>query len=673
MHRELQQINLLRFLFYYLYKLNSHFFSLKTQQMLRTLTLLFAGLAMAITATAADLPVTVVNGRQYYYYDVQPQETLFSLSQRLGISREAIIEYNPSVADGLKAYTRLYFPVESGHSTIADASRVSGEHVVKKGETLYGISKKCGISVDRLIELNPSARDGIKAGDVLRIESPASDEQGNTASVSTASRQHTIAEGETLYRIAADNGITVEDLLRANPDLDAFNYSSGTVITIPGKENKQQLAQETPINNQATQHTPVATPPARQSQPAQQTQPTQPIQTTEPTQPATNSDVAVSAPVAAADIEPENQQIAVSQNESDEALTIAVMLPFDLNAENIGKEAEMFTEFYRGFLLGAESLKSKGRKIEIRAYDTAGGDNVLDSLMSLPEMKQVNLFIGPENASGLNRMAKLADEDNQFILNNFVVRNSAHDSLPNIIQANIPHQAMYRRAIDAFLKELDGRTPVFVQRKSGAADKEEFTTMFKQRLDNDSIEHQVITYENVLDTESLSSLTADKSYVFIPISGRQSEFIKMAPALKQFNDSLATSGHSLGMFGYPEWLTLRGEQLENLGTLGAVIYSRFYADLDDKATLKFTEKYQETYGRSVSNAVPSQALMGYDTAIFTIKALRANGGDFHISTPEYDGLQTDFTLSDSDCEGLVNSSLLLIRFKEDGGTESHPI
>lgn len=36
-------------------------------------------MAAAIPATAIDLPVTTVNGKDYYYYDVQPKETIFSL------------------------------------------------------------------------------------------------------------------------------------------------------------------------------------------------------------------------------------------------------------------------------------------------------------------------------------------------------------------------------------------------------------------------------------------------------------------------------------------------------------------------------------------------------------------------------------------------------------------
>ena len=149
-------------------------------------------LIAATAANALDLPVTNVNGKDYYYYDVQPKETLFTLSQRLGISREEIISYNPGVEGGVKAYTRLYFPVESGLSTISDGNNTTTVHEVRKGETLYGIAKKYGISIDRLIALNPSARDGIKSGEILVVQSDADVPQAAHAAAPTAGT-HTIA------------------------------------------------------------------------------------------------------------------------------------------------------------------------------------------------------------------------------------------------------------------------------------------------------------------------------------------------------------------------------------------------------------------------------------------------------------------------------------------------
>ena len=79
---------------------------------LRTLALTGAITIASFGTYALDLPVKSVNGNRYYYYEVEFGDTVYSLSDSLGISRDDIIRYNPGAADGVKAGTILYFPYE---------------------------------------------------------------------------------------------------------------------------------------------------------------------------------------------------------------------------------------------------------------------------------------------------------------------------------------------------------------------------------------------------------------------------------------------------------------------------------------------------------------------------------------------------------------------------------
>lgn len=652
------------------------------------MTLLYSikrGITVAICAmtaagvSAIDLPVTTVNGKDFYYYDVQPKETLFSLSQRLGISREEIVAYNPGVDGGLKAYTRLYFPVEAGVTSISAGDHITTSHEVGKGETLYGISKKYGISVDRLIALNPSARDGIKSGDTLVIlqeETPVETATGTTHRMAST---HTIAQGETLYRIAVNNGITVEQLLAANPGIDAYNYSEGTVINIPGSDstpvhstpavpsasatNRNDIADiranavevRADDLNSISRTTTVDDNTAKQKQtPAGNAQQEQPMVT-----PA-----AEYAETAESDSQSERSQ--------EDPFNIAVMLPFNLDETETGKEAENFTEFYRGFLLAAQNLSNSGRKVNIHTYDTRGNLDTVKELMTGEEMKEMDIFVAPTSTAELDHIIASVDSDRQFVFNTFAVRNTAYQDNSNVIQANIPHTRMYQRAIDAFMQEMAGRTPIFIQRIGGTADKEEFTSMLKSQLADKGIEYKEITYENTLKDGDFAGFDASGSYVIVPLSSSATEFNKIVPATKRFKDTL-TSASGLAMFGYPEWLTFRGERKENLGTLNATIYSRFYNDESYYPSRRLAETYRQVYGRDMNTAVPSQAMMGYDVASYIIKSLRANNGDFHINITPYEGLQTDFIFTDSDCDGLVNTAVEIIKFREGGFTEHHNI
>lgn len=51
-----------------------------------------------------------VDGKLFKYYQVQPQETLFSLTRRFGISRDSLVTLNPALAEGLKSGMVLKIP-----------------------------------------------------------------------------------------------------------------------------------------------------------------------------------------------------------------------------------------------------------------------------------------------------------------------------------------------------------------------------------------------------------------------------------------------------------------------------------------------------------------------------------------------------------------------------------
>ena len=144
------------------------------------LAILTAVTCVTDVAATLNLPVKTVNGRRYYYHVVQPKETIYSLSRQLGVERDDIVKYNPSVIDGLRANETLYFPVDIfGEATVSDTTpdtkpataRTTTSHLVKKGETAYGIAHRYGCSVEELVAAHPNILDGVKAGDIVDIPS----------------------------------------------------------------------------------------------------------------------------------------------------------------------------------------------------------------------------------------------------------------------------------------------------------------------------------------------------------------------------------------------------------------------------------------------------------------------------------------------------------------------
>lgn len=617
---------------------------------IRTIATIAVLAASSMLMSAIELPVTSLNGRQYYYYDVKQDDTLFTLSKKLGISREKIIENNPGVADGISADTRLFFPADD--SIIAAAiqakkpqakevkevnvaaneqsanqaqatpkakpSASQKTHSVKNGETLYGISRQYGISYYDIIELNPSARDGIREGDILIVSL-----DNNEAAVST---EESAPAAEQQNR-----KVVIETVKSPKADVaDAGNSTKSSKKDTANNTKKKKKDKEKRRNDK----------------------------------PATENNVAANNENSAAADNTKSEAI-ITAPEKDE-YNIALMLPFMLSEEKPTRSAEMFTDFYKGFLLAAKELSSEGAKINIKAYDTANSLDTVNVIMSRREMSNVDLIIGPDNEQQFDAIVSAVDESKTFVVNTFATKSDIHLTKSNVIQTNLPREQMYAKAIDAFMRENAKRKPVFITRIEGTADKDEFTTALKERLTANGRPYADIIYDNVLSDTNLAQLSPDTAYVFVPVSGSRNEFIKIASTLRQFKVN-ANAGEDMAVFGYPEWLMLRGSLGEYLNALDAMIYTRFFEKID-LTKIRVGEDFTATYGKPMIEAVPSQALLGYDTANFVIRALRNNHGDFHAERSDYEGIQTSFILKKENSAGLINNSLLLVKFNADGTT-----
>ena len=103
-------------------------------------------------------------------------------------------------------------------------------HDVVKGETLYSLSKRYGVTVDDIISANAVLTDGLKAGQRIKIIAKRAEEEGVAKSL-----MHKVVRGETLYSLAKQHNLTVEELRLSNPHIKK-GLKAGQVIEIPIKE-----------------------------------------------------------------------------------------------------------------------------------------------------------------------------------------------------------------------------------------------------------------------------------------------------------------------------------------------------------------------------------------------------------------------------------------------------
>lgn len=579
--------------------------------------LMGAASVFALHAAVKDLPVKTVNGRLYHYYEVPAKETVYSLCYKLDISKDEMIRHNPSVADGLRAGMTLFFPVEESAETAVQPSAVPGRvvsHHVQKGETIFGIAHKYGVNTEAVIEQNPVLKNGLKAGQTIQITVPGTAVEPKVAEPAPAQpapvqpagvKGYIVKKKETFYSIAVANGLSVAALEAANPGVTSLK--EGQVLNIPVREV--------------------------------------PAETVADVSAAPTGDKSVAE--AAAD--------SVTVAAADKSVSLAVMLPFMLNEESPSKNACRYTEFYKGLLLAVDSLRNNGTPIHVTAYDTEGSVLKVREALTDSTFRRHNAIIAPDNSAQMAILAEYGKNNNVKVVNTFIVRDDSYLTNPDMVQANLPSQLMYRKAIDALMERFENATPVFLNIKGTTGDKADFVGELRKSLDAKGKTYMEVEADGRLTLADLKPLPADGNYVFVPATGRQADLNKLMPGIIEWRDQAVTP--TVQLFGYPEWTTFRGETLENMHNLNTTVYSRFYTDEESARTKDIDARYKQWYGARMENAVPRLGLLGFDTGMFVIPYM-LNGGD------KYDGVQNGYYLVRSgENGGAYNDALYFVTFR----------
>ena len=138
--------------------------------------------------------------------------------------------HRPSQTTGLAGLvvTVLVSPILAATALAADPTVV-----VKPGDTLTSISKRHGVAITRLVELNDLANPNrIFAGQRLRIAAAA--QTSAAAPAPAVERSHTVLPGEHLIGIARRFGVSVPAIVAANGIANASRIYAGQRLSIPG-------------------------------------------------------------------------------------------------------------------------------------------------------------------------------------------------------------------------------------------------------------------------------------------------------------------------------------------------------------------------------------------------------------------------------------------------------
>ncbi len=203
---------------------------------------------------ADSLRLETINGKQFIIHQIEEKETLYAISRRYGISITGILENNPTAEGGLALGQLLKVPyVQKTKTQAGTGDRI---HTVAAKETLFSISRLYDVSVDDIKAWNKLSDNSLALGQKLVIKKIAVvAETTRVPAMQSLSSTHTVEAKETLYSIARQYNITMQQLREwNNMTTDEVKIGQSLVVVQPMYGNQETKVTETnPIEDKPTE------------------------------------------------------------------------------------------------------------------------------------------------------------------------------------------------------------------------------------------------------------------------------------------------------------------------------------------------------------------------------------------------------------------------------------
>lgn len=571
---------------------------------------------------------------------------------------------------------------------IAQATSGQFAHTVTKGQSLYSISSMYNVSIEDIIRLNPGSEKTIRAGQVLNIP-----QNGTSGQVVF----HTIQAGETLYKLTVKYGITVERICRANPGLSAQNFRIGQVVAIP-PTTQQEMKPSQPETVPAPQVSASSKeeglqPNCRDMHKIKRKETIYSISRkygiTEEELIAANPEIRgnklkkgkflcipytqsspkkeqVEQPVKEAGITPTDTELfdkSKKENRKFATIKAAVVLPFNTDGTGSSDEQVRMVEYYEGFLMAVDSLKERGVSVDLYTYDSGKTTASVNSVLNQAEMKNMDIIFGPAHADQVKPMADFAKKNNVRLVVPFTSKGDDVFDNPSVYQINTPQSYLYSEVYDHYLRKFPNAHVVFLDAETGHNDKDDFIKGLKEELKNRQMTFKELKGENINPEGMKLVVDSLRENVIIPTSGKNVALIKILPQM--IVTSREHPNYNMKLFGYPEWQTYTHDHLSSFFELDTYFYSSFYTNNLFPAAIQFTQSYRRWFSKDMANTYPKYGMLGFDTAFFFLQGLHKYGSNFeeNMNTLMVTPIQTGFKFERvNNWGGFINRKVFFVNF-----------
>ena len=423
---------------------------------------------------------------------------------------------------------------------------------------------------------------------------------------------YTVKKKDTIFGIANSYGLSLPELMDANPEMKQEGYmlQKGTTLFIPyakGQKNPNQKA------------------------------------TTATTAAASQKTTAPAAAKPAATV--------------SNAVKIGVMLPL----HDVDGDGKRMVEYYRGILMACDYLKKHGVSTDVHAWNVPIDADIRTTLLQ-EGASQCDIIFGPLYTKQVAPLSEFCKNNGIKLVIPFSIGGDDVERSKEIFQVYQSQESLNEATVKAFLKRFSNVHPIFVDCNDSTSRKGAFTFGLRKELEKRNINFSITNVNSSLE-QFAKAFVPSKQNVVILNTGRSPQLTAVLNKLDEFDTKYP--GASISLFGYTEWLMYAKYNLERFYKYDTYIPSTFYYNAGNVRTQSLETSYQRWFHQPMQVALPRFAITGYDHAMFFIQGVKKEGrnftGDSKRST--YQPVQTPLDFEKTGVKGgYKNKSFMLIHY-----------
>lgn len=509
--------------------------------------LLLAGNVYAQKPSVRSTETTQIGGKEYYLHHVTAGETLFGLAKAYNVTIEEIETFNPEVKEGLKAGHVLGIPVHP-------ASEPQEEPKVepKKEEPVEPIEEPVVEPEVETPKVEP------KKAEEPKVEPQAEEpkiqpkkvgpkvEEPKAEPVAPPKKginpDHVVVVGETTYRIVQPNetlydiakecGIDVEDLLKNNRGLTE-EPAPGTRVAIPKIVNENDYIVHNCLRSERVtsllkrwkvdenefrlknilvgshvfenQVVLIPIDPITDYYWIDKT-PVETVEVEEVEEPEVEPEIEPQTLFLDEDLDATEQCYPDLAN-AGKRYKVALMVPLylgemgklDMAKENVPKAQKSrsmsFLQFYEGFVMAAKDLEKEGLKLDLKVYDVTDNVSTAERALQAIEGQDFDMIVGPFFNKSFTIIEEYAKSMGIVMVNPLSNRESVIVDSPNVVKVK-PGNVGLVMAITNLVKNHYSNANVFIVSREKASDSL-FLDQLEQHL-NLAVNEEVVVTSNEL-------------------------------------------------------------------------------------------------------------------------------------------------------------------------------